>query len=101
MPVSAHFVLLKLFAYVAADRRPALLSIMKTMLATYSHLLNALLMPPPTTSSGPTAQPEWVRRVDWINVMAQNLMAAANDLRPVQVRCILVAAVYVALTISL
>ncbi|EKM61279.1 uncharacterized protein PHACADRAFT_134734 [Phanerochaete carnosa HHB-10118-sp] len=69
----------------SVDRRPALLSIMKTMLVTYSHLLNALLMPPPT-SSYPTAQPEWVRHVDWINVMAQNLMAAANDLRPVQAR---------------
>ncbi|GJE87557.1 Med7 domain-containing protein [Phanerochaete sordida] len=68
------------------DRRPALLSIMKTMLVTYSHLLNALLMPPPTTSSGPGAQPEWVRHVEWITVMAQNLLAAANDLRPVQAR---------------
>ena len=54
------------------------------MLVTYSHLLNALLAPPPTTSS--TGPPDWQRHVEWITVMSQNLMAAANDLRPVQVR---------------
>ena len=31
-------------------------------------------------------QPEWQRYVEWIMVLSQNLMAAANDLRPVQVR---------------
>ena len=30
-------------------------------------------------------QPEWQRYVEWITVLSQNLMAAANDLRPVQV----------------
>ncbi|KAI0257047.1 hypothetical protein BJV78DRAFT_1159877 [Lactifluus subvellereus] len=50
----------------AADRRPALLSILKSMLVTYSSFL------------------EWERQVEWITTLAQNVMAAANDLRPVQ-----------------
>ncbi|KAK7059171.1 hypothetical protein VNI00_001798 [Paramarasmius palmivorus] len=67
-----------------ADRRPALQSILRSMLVTYSSLTSALLAPPPTTSS--TTPPEWQRNVEWITVLAQNLMAAANDLRPVQAR---------------
>ena len=54
------------------------------MLVTYSHMLNALLAPPPTMTN--TAPPEYVRYLEWIAVMAQNIMAAANDLRPVQAR---------------
>lgn len=34
----------------------------------------------------PEVPPDWQRHVEWINVLSQNLMAAANDLRPVQVR---------------
>lgn len=41
-----------------------------------------LLPPPPVTAEAP---PEWQRHVDWISVLTTNLMAAANDLRPVQV----------------
>ncbi|KAF8481858.1 MED7 protein-domain-containing protein [Russula ochroleuca] len=67
----------------AADRRLALLSILKSMLVTYSSFLGALLAPPPITSSAP---PEWHRQVEWITILAQNVMAAANDLRPVQAR---------------
>ncbi|KAI0803313.1 MED7 protein-domain-containing protein [Irpex lacteus] len=66
------------------DRRPALLAVLKSMLVTYSHLLDALLLPPPTASS--TEPPEWHRHIEWITVLAQNLMAAANDMRPVQAR---------------
>ncbi|OCH94573.1 hypothetical protein OBBRIDRAFT_817082 [Obba rivulosa] len=68
----------------SVDRRPALRSILRSMLVTYSQLLDALLQPPPTTSS--TTPPEWQRHVEWITVLAQNIMAAANDLRPVQAR---------------
>ncbi|KAH9947835.1 MED7 protein-domain-containing protein [Amylocystis lapponica] len=66
------------------DRRPALLTITRSLLVTYSRLLSALLVPPPTPSA--QFQPEWQRQVEWITVMAQNVMAAANDLRPVQAR---------------
>lgn len=54
------------------------------MLVTYSSLLGSLLEPPNTVSTT-NLQPEWQRYVEWITVLSQNLMAAANDLRPVQV----------------
>jgi hypothetical protein len=72
--------------YTLADRRVALLTILKSMLVTYSSFLGALLAPPPSAASD--APPEWHRQVEWITVLAQNIMAAANDLRPVQVRLI-------------
>jgi mediator of RNA polymerase II transcription subunit 7 len=65
------------------DRRPSLLSILRSILLTYSTLTTSLLAPPPTPSS--TAPPEWQQHVEWITILAQNIMAAANDLRPVQV----------------
>ncbi|TFY79309.1 hypothetical protein EWM64_g4707 [Hericium alpestre] len=69
---------------ISVDRRPALLSVLRSMLVTYSSLLNALLAPPPSIPS--ETPPEWQRQVEWITVLAQNVMAAANDLRPVQAR---------------
>ena len=57
------------------------------MLVTYSSLLGSLLEPPNTMSTA-SLQPEWQRYVEWITVLSQNLMAAANDLRPMQV-CLL------------
>ncbi|KAI0634257.1 MED7 protein-domain-containing protein [Trametes polyzona] len=66
------------------DRRPALRSILRSLLVTYSKLLDALLLPPPTASS--QIEAEWKRHLEWINILAQNIMAAANDLRPVQAR---------------
>ncbi|KAJ7596812.1 MED7 protein-domain-containing protein [Mycena floridula] len=67
------------------DRRPALLSILRSLLVTYSSLTSALLGPPPTNSTA-SITPEWQRHVEWIAVLGQNIMAAANDLRPVQAR---------------
>ena len=69
--------------FISLDRRPALLSILRSLLVTYSNLTAAILAPPPSPHS--TVPPEWQRHVEWITVLAQNLMAAANDLRPVQV----------------
>lgn len=68
---------------IALDRRPALLSILRSLLVTYSSLTGTILAPPPPPSS--IVPPEWQRHVEWLTVLAQNLMAAANDLRPVQV----------------
>ncbi|KZT30742.1 hypothetical protein NEOLEDRAFT_1053088 [Neolentinus lepideus HHB14362 ss-1] len=68
----------------SVDRRPALLAITRSMLVTYSNLLSALLVPPPPPTSN--EPPEWHRHVEWLNILAQNIMAAANDLRPVQAR---------------
>ncbi|TFK83179.1 hypothetical protein K466DRAFT_647727 [Polyporus arcularius HHB13444] len=68
----------------SVDRRPALRSILRSMLVTYSKLLDAILAPPPTNSS--QIEAEWKQHLEWINILAQNIMAAANDLRPVQAR---------------
>lgn len=68
----------------SVDRRPALLSIIRSLLVTYSNLIGAIVAPPPPPFS--QVPPEWHRHVEWITVLAQNLMAAANDLRPVQAR---------------
>ncbi|ETW87099.1 hypothetical protein HETIRDRAFT_468899 [Heterobasidion irregulare TC 32-1] len=68
-------------ADISIDRRPALLSVLRSTLVTYSTLLSSILAPP---SAGETQ--EWQRHVEWITILAQNIMAAANDLRPVQAR---------------
>ena len=54
------------------------------MLVTYSALLGSALAPPSSVES--EVPPEWQRHVEWITVLGQNILAAANDLRPVQVR---------------
>ncbi|PCH36921.1 hypothetical protein WOLCODRAFT_140644 [Wolfiporia cocos MD-104 SS10] len=68
----------------SVDRRPVLRNILKSVLVTYSRLLDSLLAPPPPVTS--SAPPEWHRHVEWITILAQNIMASANDLRPVQAR---------------
>ncbi|KAG2369527.1 mediator complex, subunit Med7 [Suillus spraguei] len=68
----------------STDQRPVLLAVLRSILVTYSNLTDAILVPPPPPSS--SAQPEWQRQLEWITILAQNLMAAANDLRPVQAR---------------
>jgi len=64
------------------DRRPALRAVLRALLVTYSLLMGSLLVPPPTILG---VKPEWERHFEWINILSQNLMAAANDLRPIQV----------------
>lgn len=70
------------FIALNLDRRPALLAILRSILASYYALTSSLLLPPPPN---PSIQPEWQRHVEWITVLSQNIMAAVNDLRPVQV----------------
>jgi mediator of RNA polymerase II transcription subunit 7 len=65
------------------DRRPALKSILQSLLTTYSSLTKSLLDPPPANLT--EEAPEWQRHLEWLTVLSQNLLAAANDLRPVQV----------------
>jgi len=61
-----------------------LLGILRSILVTYSALTASLLLPPPPPDSN--IQPEWQQHVEWIRVLSQNIMAAANDLRPMQAR---------------
>lgn len=73
----AHFIL------YGADRRPALQSILSTLLHTYSNFLSSIIAPPvPPNQDAP---PDWERLLDWMRIMGQNIIGAANDLRPVQV----------------
>ena len=65
------------------DRRPALQAVLRTLLHTYSSFLSSILVPPPSQTSD--VPPDWQRLVEWMRVMGQNIMGAANDLRPVQV----------------
>ncbi|KAH9921807.1 uncharacterized protein B0H18DRAFT_1020293 [Fomitopsis serialis] len=53
----------------SVDRRPALSNILRSMLVTYSQLLDALLAPPPTASSA--TPPEWQKQVEWVTVLAR------------------------------
>ncbi|THG93622.1 hypothetical protein EW145_g8327 [Phellinidium pouzarii] len=55
-------------------------------IVTYSRLLKSLLIPPPGPGPHSTEPAEWHKHVEWLNVMSQNIMSAANDLRPVQAR---------------
>jgi len=68
----------------SVDRRPALHSILRSLLAGYLDLLSSTTAPPPVGSN--PAEPEWVRLIEWMNLAGQNMLAAANDLRPVQAR---------------
>ncbi len=45
-------------------------------------MTKSLLAPAPINADVP---PEWGRHAEWIDVMAQNMMFAANELRPIQV----------------
>ncbi|KAG2023021.1 hypothetical protein CC2G_000726 [Coprinopsis cinerea AmutBmut pab1-1] len=66
----------------SVDRRPALVSVLKSLLVTYSNLISSLLDPPPLEGA-----PEWNRHMAWLKTLSLNLLAAANDLRPMQARC--------------
>ncbi len=57
-----------------------------TILVTYHTLLGTLLVPPPPLVQGVAQEPEWVQHLAWIRVVALNMIAAINELRPVQVR---------------
>lgn len=66
------------------DHRPALRKLLRTTLVTFNELLGALLIPP---SHDPGAQqpPEFVQHIEWLRLNATNMIAAVNELRPVQV----------------
>ena len=67
------------------DRRPALQSILRTLLKSYLDFVRSLLIAPPPIIELEQL-PEWQSHAEWLTVMSQNIMSAANELRPVQVR---------------
>jgi mediator of RNA polymerase II transcription subunit 7 len=85
IPLSVRHVPFKacLIYILPPDRRPALQAVLRTVLHTYTSFLSSILQPPPSQTSD--VPPDWQRLVEWMRIMAQNIMGAANDLRPVQV----------------
>jgi mediator of RNA polymerase II transcription subunit 7 len=75
-----------LFTRHTIDYRPALQKLLHTLLFTYHSVLGSLLVPP---YAKPPDQPEWKyeweRQIDWIKIVAINMISAVNELRPVQV----------------
>jgi mediator of RNA polymerase II transcription subunit 7 len=66
-----------------------MLALLKSMLVTYSSLTKSLLSPPPPPPSDPDGAmqyAEWQPHNDWLRILSENLIAAANDLRPLQAR---------------
>lgn len=66
-----------------ADHRPALQKLLQTLLRTYHSMLSSLLIPPRRDQH---TEPEWHRQVEWIRLVATNMISAVNELRPMQVR---------------
>ncbi|KIJ46362.1 hypothetical protein M422DRAFT_778408 [Sphaerobolus stellatus SS14] len=66
------------------DRRPALQSVLSTLLFTYSNFLSSVIAPPVPPNED--RKPDWDDLLNWMRIMGQNLIGAANDLRPVQAR---------------
>ena len=62
-----------------------MLSILRSLLVQYSRLTKAVTIPPPRDLP-PGAPSESQEMISWMKVLTQNLMATANELRPVQVR---------------
>lgn len=68
------------------DHRPALQKLLRTVLATYLKLLDAITIPPSHNPLAPPQEPEYLQHLEWLRLNATNMAAAINELRPVQVR---------------
>lgn len=66
------------------DHRPALRKLLRTILVTYNELLGALLIPP-SHDTALQQSPEFIQHIDWLRLSVTNMIAAINELRPVQV----------------
>ncbi|KAJ8488322.1 hypothetical protein ONZ45_g13992 [Pleurotus djamor] len=56
---------------------------MKDIMPSLGEIGGTQLYPEDPSAEAP---PEWGRRAEWIDVLAQNMMFAANELRPIQAR---------------
>ncbi|KAF9514201.1 hypothetical protein BS47DRAFT_1343289, partial [Hydnum rufescens UP504] len=68
------------------DHRPALQKLLQTLLLEYHSLVGALLIPPPPILPDVPQEPLWAKHIDWIGLVALNMVAAVNELRPIQAR---------------
>ncbi|KAF9503898.1 hypothetical protein BS47DRAFT_1386358 [Hydnum rufescens UP504] len=68
------------------DHRPALQKLLQTLLLEYHSLVGALLIPPPPMLPDVPQEPLWAKHIDWIGLVALNMVAAVNELRPIQAR---------------
>ncbi|BGP20020.1 hypothetical protein JCM10213v2_008155 [Rhodosporidiobolus nylandii] len=76
-----------------ADRKASLLTLLRTLIVTYTHLLDSLLTPPPSLAhprpplpDGSQAPTDPERLTEHMRLVAINMHYLVNELRPVQAR---------------
>ncbi|BGP51612.1 hypothetical protein JCM10450v2_007562 [Rhodotorula kratochvilovae] len=69
-----------------ADRKSSLQSLLRTLVLTYTQLLDALLTPPPSLAHPQPARSDPERLTEHMRLIAINMHYLVNELRPVQAR---------------
>lgn len=68
------------------DRKTSLQSLLRTLLISYTQLLDALLTPPPSLAHPQPPRADVERLTEHMQLVAVNMHYLVNELRPVQVR---------------
>ncbi|TNY19331.1 mediator of RNA polymerase II transcription subunit 7 [Rhodotorula diobovata] len=69
-----------------ADRKTSLQSLLRTLIITYTQLLDALLTPPPSLAHPQPPRSDVERLTEHMRLVAINMHYLVNELRPVQAR---------------
>ncbi|GAA5923088.1 hypothetical protein JCM3775_007433 [Rhodotorula graminis] len=69
-----------------ADRKTSLQSLLRTLLISYTQLLDALLTPPPSLAHPQPPRSDIERLTEHMQLVAVNMHYLVNELRPVQAR---------------
>lgn len=70
------------------DRKTSLQSLLRTLIITYTQLLDALLTPPPSLAHPQPPRSDVERLTEHMRLVAINMHYLVNELRPVQVRAL-------------
>ncbi|KPV71948.1 uncharacterized protein RHOBADRAFT_331, partial [Rhodotorula graminis WP1] len=68
------------------DRKTSLQSLLRTLLISYTQLLDALLTPPPSLAHPQPPRSDIERLTEHMQLVAVNMHYLVNELRPVQAR---------------